>query len=1157
MVSNKSTTAVGVATSTLPGGEDHHHLHAHHRSGRPPQAPLPTPQTTQTQTTNAAFATVPAMGFFNPAATIGFPNMFGTTNNSAGGYQPGGIDPATVAAFASGFYAHSAPAGKSTGASGRGFLQATTSTSSGNAQQSQQQQQQQQNQQRNQQNQQKKNLLKGVVFKVTEETISIALFESSSKSSSNQKSSRDSKNANHKNNNPNEADDEEEASSILNSSATFSLVFQSNVEVHRKMRTALDELSHYGLNHPIASAVLHEIFSPSFSSTKKEETTPITPSSPHFNPSQIQAIEYSLSPKQPLSLIHGPPGTGKTTTLVELIHQSLTLFPNKTILVTAPSNIAVDTILQKCSERFNHSKKYKLLRIGHPARISKHTLRHSLEHVIYHSDENQILQSVHDELQGHINAINQHYQSFHNDKQQQKKKHRLTPVQRRHVKQEMKFLRKEIKQRHQKMIHSLVSSAHVVFATNVGCATLSKKLIPPKHVHMNLQPHSAAAPKNYFDICIMDEAAQSLPCAALLPMLLSKKIILAGDDCQLPPTITSQLAQSKQLDETFFDLIQEPKYRKLLNTQYRMNEIISNWASSVMYHNQLLSHDSVKHHTLEDLSHVTTCIPQFTNAVMMLIDTAGCDAWEQVQDTSNGGTGSKYNSKEADIVQQHIHELIQIGMTQEEIAVITPYNAQVELLRNLLLESYPKVEIKSVDGFQGGERDVILLSLVRSNEPSYSQHNKTSEAAGVGFLRDKRRINVAVTRAKRHVSVICDSETVSRDPFLNDLLDWIQEYGEVRSAMEYLEQDNIGAADVSDDFDLEGIVSGHSEISSADLDLVEQMMKEAATISKSNKTPSKSTDQSKSKSNEKKQEMEQQKQTLKTRIGTFVQTGAPGEELKFESSLTKRQRQMVHEIAEELGLDHESEGKHEIDRRIIVTLPKPKETITTNHDEGISKDVVDPSSSSKLEEKERNNDDDSDSSSLCVTESKKSTTTNTTKMAPTPDTQKEEEEESTQDIYATNNDLLKRIAMERLERQKQQNGITEESKAISSQKKKNKKKSKSNSKKTGGNNSNSSTNNSSSTSNNKNKNTKTKEKAGDDLDDMAFLDAQIEKVQTSHGKKVEGSGKTYRTIINGILLEKPKRDEVKKDAKASAALKAKLKKAEDDRKAKTKSKKKK
>jgi len=95
MVSNKSTTAVGVATSTLPGGEDHH-LHMHHRSGRPPQAPLPTPQTTQTQTTNAAFATVPAMGFFNPAATIGFPNMFGTTNNSAGGYQPGGIDPATV-----------------------------------------------------------------------------------------------------------------------------------------------------------------------------------------------------------------------------------------------------------------------------------------------------------------------------------------------------------------------------------------------------------------------------------------------------------------------------------------------------------------------------------------------------------------------------------------------------------------------------------------------------------------------------------------------------------------------------------------------------------------------------------------------------------------------------------------------------------------------------------------------------------------------------------------------------------------------------------------------------------------------------------------------------------------------------------------------------
>jgi len=149
MVSNKSTTAVGVKTmdASLPGGEDHHH-HIHHRSGRPPQAPLPTTtQTTAFGVPSPGFTTtngMPTMGFFNPAATIGFPNMFGN-GSSAGGYQPGGIDPATVAAFASGFYAHSAPAGKSTSASGRGFLQATP-TLSGNAQQSQSQQQQQQQQ---------------------------------------------------------------------------------------------------------------------------------------------------------------------------------------------------------------------------------------------------------------------------------------------------------------------------------------------------------------------------------------------------------------------------------------------------------------------------------------------------------------------------------------------------------------------------------------------------------------------------------------------------------------------------------------------------------------------------------------------------------------------------------------------------------------------------------------------------------------------------------------------------------------------------------------------------------------------------------------------------------------------------------------------------
>jgi len=212
-----------------------------------------------------------------------------------------------------------------------------------------------------------------------------------------------------------------------------------------------------------------------------------------------------------------------------------------------------------------------------------------------------------------------------------------------------------------------------------------------------------------------------------------------------------------------------------------MHEDIANWASNATYGGQLQSHDSVKARKLYHLPHVSAG-SEITNlssvettikdATLLLIDTAGCDMFE-----STNAVGSRYNEGEADLVGLHVRNQLKIGLKAEEIAVITPYNGQVELLRTMLLEDIPKLEIRSVDGFQGSEREAVVLSLVRSSE--------RGGIDGIGFLKDERRLNVAVTRAKRHCCIICDSETVHQNSFLKNLVNWFEEKGVYMSAIEF------------------------------------------------------------------------------------------------------------------------------------------------------------------------------------------------------------------------------------------------------------------------------------------------------------------------------------------------------------------------------------
>ena len=212
----------------------------------------------------------------------------------------------------------------------------------------------------------------------------------------------------------------------------------------------------------------------------------------------------------------------------------------------------------------------------------------------------------------------------------------------------------------------------------------------------------------------------------------------------------------------------------MLNMQFRMHKDISDWASEKMYRGLLKPHRSVAGRTLEELPNFICEVvgddnERMSSTTLLLIDSTGCG----MPESSDLLSGSKYNENEALTVVDHVERLITRNVSEEDIAVITPYNGQVGLLKALLGEKYKRLEIRSVDGFQGGEKECVVLSLVRSN--------KTKE---VGFLKDNRRLNVAVTRAKRHLAVVCDVECVSADSFVKGLCDWIEVKGEVRSAIE-------------------------------------------------------------------------------------------------------------------------------------------------------------------------------------------------------------------------------------------------------------------------------------------------------------------------------------------------------------------------------------
>lgn len=296
------------------------------------------------------------------------------------------------------------------------------------------------------------------------------------------------------------------------------------------------------------------------------------------------------------------------------------------------------------------------------------------------------------------------------------------------------------------MVDGILRNANVILSTLTGSAS------------HQLKNHN-------FDVVIIDEASQALEAECWIPILKGKLLILAGDHLQLPPTIKSTGLTAKSLELTLFERLLEShgsKIKTLLNTQYRMNEVIMRFSSDYFYDSKLICGPGVGDRLLKDLDGVER--NDFTLYPVIYIDTQGYD-YEEITTSDE----SKENKGEAQCAVDCVEILISSNMDPSSIAVISPYDGQVRLLKSMLYPKYSKIEIGTVDGFQGREKEAVIITTVRSNSNGE-----------VGFLSEARRMNVAITRPKRLLCVIGDSQTLSRNEFLKKMVTYLEDNGELK-----------------------------------------------------------------------------------------------------------------------------------------------------------------------------------------------------------------------------------------------------------------------------------------------------------------------------------------------------------------------------------------
>ena len=463
-----------------------------------------------------------------------------------------------------------------------------------------------------------------------------------------------------------------------------------------------------------------------FYSRQKPETFVFPPMHfPYLNPTQESAVNMVLRAKD-VAIVHGPPGTGKTTTLVEAIRE--TLMRENQVLVCAQSNMAVDWISEKLVDRG-----INVLRIGNPSRVNDKMLSFTYERRFEaHPDYTQLW------------AIRKAIRELRKQRKRGDEKFH----------QKLEILRSRATELEIRINSDLFGEARVIASTLVGSAN-----------------HLLDGQK--FGTLFIDEAAQALEAACWIPMRRVSRVVLAGDHCQLPPTVKSIAALKAGLGKTLMERIVEmhPEAVTLLKIQYRMNDDIMRFSSNYFYDGQVESAPEVKYRSILDLDIPIEWIsPNHLDPLENLESLERPDFHEQFVGESFGRINKAEAELTLDTLQHYFERIGKQRLLDEriDVGIISPYRAQVQYLRRLLMKrEYFKpfrrlISINTVDGFQGQERDVIVISMVRSNDEG-----------NIGFLRDLRRMNVAITRARMKLIILGDKKTMTRHTFYRQLWRYI------------------------------------------------------------------------------------------------------------------------------------------------------------------------------------------------------------------------------------------------------------------------------------------------------------------------------------------------------------------------------------------------
>ncbi len=480
----------------------------------------------------------------------------------------------------------------------------------------------------------------------------------------------------------------------------------------------------------------------------------------NLNDSQRAAVRKAVGADD-FYLIHGPPGTGKTTTAIEVVEQYVER--GRSVLATAASNMAVDNMLE-----FLIDQGVDAVRVGHPARVTpalrERTLDNLVEEKSKYRKSRELREKAFDvkEEQDDLTHPSGRYRRGMSNEQikqlaeQGRGSRGVSPEKIEEMAEwiELQEEADELFERSDELedeaVQEVLDEADVVCTTN---STAGSELIEDAE----------------FDALVIDEATQATEPSCLIPLTHADEVVMAGDHRQLPPTVKNEDAARRGLDTTLFERLVEEHgsaVKDMLTVQYRMHEKIMRFSSQEFYDGRLQADESVRGHTLADLAFDLDAVSEENREILepsgpvVFVDTSNIDAPERTRP----GSTSKENRQEAELVAGLGEDCLAAGLDAEDLAVISPYDDQVDLIRSKL--DWEELEVKTVDGFQGREKEVVLISLTRSN----SMQN-------IGFLQDIRRLNVALTRAKRKLVVVGDGGTITSNETYENFVRYVEEQG--------------------------------------------------------------------------------------------------------------------------------------------------------------------------------------------------------------------------------------------------------------------------------------------------------------------------------------------------------------------------------------------